>query len=240
MTTPTADTAPANTQTLHGVYALRASHAGVRRLKRQLGNHSAHGNKVWRSSLVMMDYLYDNPLPDGSRVMDLGCGWGFGGIFLAKRQRAMVTAVDIDPSVEPFLNLQAATNGIETVTELTAPGQLCFQPGRFEKLSQQQLGGQHTLIGADICFWDELAELLFKLIRRALKGGCQQIIIADPGRPPFWGLVDRCIEVLDGRHGVEVGVLTRRIYAPLKTEKYLLKITQPPPLSGSGRRAPQE
>ncbi len=237
MTRPDTATAPANTQTLHGVHALRTSHAGVRRLKRQLGGHSAHGNKVWRSSLVMMDYLNDNPLPDASRVMDLGCGWGFGGIFLAKRQRAMVTAVDIDPSVEPFLQLQAASNGIDTVTALTAPGQLCFQPGRFEKLSKQQLGSQHTLIGADICFWDELAELLFKLIRRALQGGCQQVIIADPGRPPFWALADHCMAALDGRRGIEVEVLTRRIYAPLKTEKYLLRVARSAPSTGSDRPA---
>ncbi len=46
--------------------------------------------------------------------------------------------------------------------------------------------------GADICFWDELTPVLFNLIRRALDQDVKRIIIADPGRSPFYDLAERC------------------------------------------------
>ena len=191
-----------------GVSALRASHPEVRRLKREAEEHSAHGNKVWRSSFVLMDYLETHRLPENSKVLDIGCGWGLTGIYLAKKQNARVTGIDIDGSVEPFLKLQAEVNNCE----------INFQRRKFESLKTAELGEYHTMIGTDICFWDELTNTLFNLIRRALRGGTAQILIGDPGRPPFWELADRCALAFDAE------VITRRIDAPYKTEKYILVV----------------
>jgi hypothetical protein len=75
-------------------------------------------------------------------------------------------------------------------------------------------------VGTDICFWDELTEPLFELIGLALESGVERIIIADPGRPPFWDLVDLCMQ------NFAAEVVTRRIYQPWKTEKFILSIEQ--------------
>ena len=198
---------------------MRASHPAARRLKRQQAGHRAHGNKVWLSSFVLLDYLYDNPLPTACKALDLGCGWGFSSVFLAKQFTADVTAVDIDASVEPFVALQSELN--DTSVQ--------FRCSRFERLTGRELGQHHTIIGADICFWDELADTLYKLIRRALRAGCQQIILADPGRPPFWALTERALLQLDGQHGIAVEVISRRVRTPINTEKYLLKISHQQP-----------
>ncbi|MDG1485655.1 MAG: methyltransferase domain-containing protein [Porticoccaceae bacterium] len=193
-----------------GIKALRSTHPGVRKLKREQNGHSAHGNKVWRSSFVLMDYLSTNPPQPQAKVLDIGCGWGLTGLFLAKQYQARVTGIDIDNSVAPFLALQAQANQCE----------INFQARRFESLSAEELGQYQLLIGTDICFWDELTQPLFDLLERSLNAGVERIIIADPGRPPYWSLVDLCVQALDA------AVVTRRIYEPWKTEKYLLVIDQ--------------
>ena len=187
--------------------ALKASHPEVRRLKRQQ-RHAAHGNKVWRSSFVLIDYLSTWEIPDHSKVIDIGCGWGLTGIYLAKNYRAQVTGLDIDASVEPFLKLQASINQCSVE----------FQERSFESLEDAELAELHTLMGTDICFWDEMTSPLFDLIALARSAGTEQILIADPGRPPFWDLAERCVAEL----GAEI--ITRRIYEPWKTEKFILAI----------------
>jgi predicted nicotinamide N-methyase len=191
-----------------GVKALRATHPEVRRLKRQQNGHSAHGNKVWRSSFVLMDYLSTYPPAPSAKVLDIGCGWGLTGLFLARQYQARVTGIDIDSSVAPFLALQAEIN--QCAMEFQARG--------FETLNQAELAEYELLIGTDICFWDEMTKPLFDLLGLAVKSGVQRMIIADPGRPPFWALVDLCAEAFAAE------VVTRRIYQPWKTEKYLMVI----------------
>ena len=194
-----------------GIKALRSSHPGVRRLKRQQkGYNSAHGNKVWRSSFVLMDYLTTYPPEENTQVLDIGCGWGLTGLFLAKKYGAQVTGIDIDASVAPFLALQASINDC----------QIDFQARGFESLSAEELTAFSTIVGTDICFWNELTEPLFELIGLALESGVEHIMIADPGRPPFWDLVDLCMQNFSAE------VVTRRIYQPWKTEKFILSIEQ--------------
>ena len=191
-----------------GINLLKASHPQVRKLKRQQQGHSAHGNKVWRSSFVLMDYLSTWEIPPGSKVLDVGCGWGLAGVYLAKHYQAEVTGLDIDDSVEPFFKLQAEINQCT----------IKFEQRSFESLNKHDLAPYHTLMGTDICFWDELTTPLFNLLRRALDAGCQNILIADPGRPPFWALADLCVAKLDGE------VVSRTIQQPWKSEKYILRI----------------
>ena len=209
-TTPVTTANPHTIEFL-GVKALRSGHPAVRRLKRlQQGYNSAHGNKIWRSSFVLMDYLSTYPPAANSKVLDIGCGWGLTGIFLAKTYGAQVTGIDIDESVAPFLALQADINNSE----------INFKARGFESLSKAELKAYTMLVGTDICFWDELTEPLLKLITLALDAGVERILIADPGRPPFWELVERCMDLLSAE------VVTRRIYQPWKTEKYILVINQ--------------
>ena len=206
-----ATTANSHTIEFLGVKVLRSGHPGVRRLKRlQQGYNSAHGNKIWRSSFVLMDYLSTYPPAADSKVLDIGCGWGLTGIFLAKTYGAQVTGIDIDESVAPFLALQADINNSE----------INFKARGFESLSKAELKAYTMLVGTDICFWDELTQPLFDLIKLAIDAGVERIMLADPGRPPFWDLVDKVVSQFNAE------VITRRIYQPWKTAKYILLINQ--------------
>lgn len=191
----------------YGLYLLTSSHRFVRRLKAYY-SPSVHGHKTWRSSYLLMDYFRHHPLPKHARVMEVGCGWGPAGIFCAREFDARVTGVDMDEDVFPFLDVLAALNEVE-ITPLQK---------RFEQIKKGDLAGQHTVIGSDICFWDSMTKPLFNLVRRALVAGVKQVVIADPGRPPFHALTERCEERFNTR--------VERWYAlePTRTEGYVLRV----------------
>lgn len=167
-----------------------SSHPEIRRTKREQDAPSIHGNKLWKSSCLVIDYLHKNPEPDPQKVLDVGCGWGIGGIWCAKRYGASVTSVDADPNVFPFLDVTAELNGVNTTSRVA----------RFEKLNGKFLRDFDTLIAADICFWDELVDPVANMVNRAVKAGVKRIIIADPERPTFHEMAARCVD----RHGGEV------------------------------------
>ena len=107
--------------------------------------------------------------------MEVGCGWGLAGIYCAKKHRAMVTGVDIDPEVFPYLCLHADVNEVKIRT---------MKRG-LEGLRGEHLRDFDIMIGADICFWDKMVDPLKRLILRALRAGVHLVLIADPGRSPF-------------------------------------------------------
>lgn len=189
-----------------GLKVLRSSHPDVRRIRRKQQGHSAHGNKVWRSSFALIDYLETYPFEKESNVLEIGCGWGLSGLFLTKNQGANVTGIDIDASVQPYFQLQNALNGCD----------IAFQERDFESIDQDELNHYHYIVGSDICFWDEMTEPLFELLQKAAQSTVKKILIADPGRPPFWALVDRCADTFNSE------VITRRLHSPWKSEKYIL------------------
>jgi predicted nicotinamide N-methyase len=193
-----------------GTLALQSSHPAVKKLKREGHEPSIHGNKVWRSSFVLMNYLKANPLPQHARVIDVGCGWGLTGIFLARRFDAQVIGIDADADVQPFLDAQAAVNQVE----------IEFQRKKFQQISKRNLQGVHTLIGADICFWDEMVQPLYRLVSRAMSAGVEQVLIADPGRSPFWELSKLC----EGKF--KAHTIERSISKPYKTSKHILVVEQ--------------
>lgn len=171
---------------LFGLTVRKNAHPDMRRLRREAGEPSLHGNKFWKSSCLTMDYLKRNPLLQGSRVLDLGCGWGLGGIFCAKQFGARVTGLDADSSVFPFTHYHAELNGVEVNTWRC----------RYEKVSEAQLREFDALIGTDICFWDQLEPALYNLTRRALRAGVKRVVLVDPGRSPFRSLAERAEEKL--------------------------------------------
>jgi len=85
-------------------------------------------------------------------------------------------------------------------------------------LTAQDLRGFDILVGADICFWDNLTPVLKRLINRALKAGVRMVLIADPGREPFCDLA----EYFSKTKGAEI--LDWRIRSPRKMEGKILKI----------------
>lgn len=182
--------AAAQSHRFRGVVFPTASHPAIRRAKRQNEAPEIHGNKLWKSSCLIIDYLHRHPAPRPRNVLDAGCGWGIGGIWCAKQFGAAVTSLDADRHVFPFLQVTADLNGVSTTQRVS----------RFERLTKRDLSAFDTLIAADVCFWDELVNPLANLVNRAIDAGVERIIIADPERPPFHQMARRCIE----RHGGDV------------------------------------
>jgi predicted nicotinamide N-methyase len=163
----------------YGIYFLESKHRLIRRLKKAY-QPSVHGHKAWNASFLLMDYLQHEPLAKKSRVLEVGCGWGPGAIYCARRFKAKVTGLDIDKDVFPFLEVQAELNEVQ-VTPLVK---------RFENLKSSDLGRFDVVIGSDICFWDSMVKPLSQLVNRAFKGGVKRIIVTDPGRPTFYEFCD--------------------------------------------------
>ena len=200
----------AHTVHTRGLTLLRSGHREIRKLKRANHVPTIHGNKVWNSSFLIMDELTRRQrageIGPGSHLMHIGCGWGPLAISAAKRLGCRVTAVDADADVFPYLALHAAINKVEVETLRC----------RFERLTKQRLNGVDVITGADICFWDELTPVLFNLIRRALGQGVKRVIIADPGRSPFYELAERCEARFNAR------VVERRTQTPRSLSADLL------------------
>lgn len=169
---------------IFGVSVLKNNHPDIRRIKRETGTATIHGNKYWKSTGLMIDYLSLAPPRKNWRILEVGCGWGISGIYCAKNFNNKVTALDADDSVFTYLQHHAQLNGV-SITTLKS---------RYEKVSTAMLSKFDMLIGSDICFWDEMAKPLFNLINRADKAGVQRIVMTDPGRPPFRSMAEQCMD----------------------------------------------
>jgi predicted nicotinamide N-methyase len=191
----------------YGLRVLLSGHPEVRKLKR-VNVSSFHGNKVWTSSWLLMDFFRRRGLPEGTRILDVGCGWGLAGIYCAKKHNAVVTGVDVDPEVFPYLRLHAQINKVKIATMKRA----------FGGLTGKHLKNFDILIGADICFWDKLVYSLKRLINRALQTGPQMVLIADPGRPTF----DELAKYFAEKRGAEI--LGWTIQRPRRIQGRILKI----------------
>ncbi len=178
------------THKFRGVIMPTSAHPDIRKAKRNGAQPSIHGTKLWKSSCLLIDYLKRNPPEHAGTVLDVGCGWGIAGIWCAQRYDARVTSADADPDVFPFLDVVADLNKVATEPLVT----------RFEKISKKQLSNYDMLIAADICFWDELVNPVYNLVNRAVKAGVKKILIADPGRPTFQEMAERCVD----RHCAEI------------------------------------
>ncbi|MFK7975620.1 MAG: methyltransferase [Halioglobus sp.] len=173
-----------------GVTMPTSTHPEIRKVRRQGHTTTIHGNKLWKSSCLLIDYLHQNPPEHTARVIDVGCGWGIAGIWCARHLDSKVTSVDADAGVFPFLDATASINHVTTQT----------LKARFEELTVKQLAKYDMLIAADICFWDELVTPVANLVNRAVRAGVKHILIADPERGTFFDMAERCVD----RHYAEI------------------------------------
>lgn len=173
--------APAKgTYSTYGIWLYKEKSAAIKELKEAV-NPNMHGDKQWDSAYVLMDYLTFHPLKKNSQVLDIGCGWGPVSIYMASRGNK-VTGLDIDEQVFEFLQLQANLNNVKVKT----------RQGGMDDLSKKDLTNVDCITGADICFWPELTNSWFSLLKRAAEAGVKKAVIADPGRQPFLDLIDKC------------------------------------------------
>lgn len=164
----------------YGVSKLLSGHPKIRKLKRESAQPSIHGNKVWHSSYLLMDYFKEFAPNKNTRGLEVGCGWGMTSIFLAKICEIKMLATDADESVFQYFKVLSEQNQIEV------PVEVC----RFEKMTKTYLSNFDLLVGADICFWSEMVKPLELLILRAIKAGVQKVCIADPERESFFELYE--------------------------------------------------
>ncbi len=183
-------TKPRTERRFRGVSMPTGSHPAIRKVKRRGVEPSIHGNKLWKSSCLLIDYLKNNPPEHSANIIDVGCGWGISGIWCAKNFKSAVTSVDADPDVFPFLEATAEINGVKTDHLVS----------RFEQLTTKQLSQFDMLIAADICFWDELVKPVSNMVNRAVKAVVKHILIADPERSPFFEVAEKCAD----KHYAEV------------------------------------
>jgi hypothetical protein len=78
-----------------------------------------------------------------------------------------------------------------------------------------------TIVGADICFWENMVLALKRLINRALKVGVNKIYIADPGRSTFEELEEYYQDKNLGQ------TMDWRVRYPRPVEGRILKIEAP-------------
>lgn len=187
-----------NERQAFGLRILTNSHKDIKRLRNATGTPNIHGNKFWKSSLLLMDYLTAFPpqygLQKGEKpsrkrpvkVLEIGCGWGLASVFCAKEFNAQVTGLDADETVFPYMMHHAELNGVE----------LNVWKCRYEKVRKVDLQEFDVVIGADICFWDEMVSPLYKLVQRAKQAGGVRVVITDPGRPTFTDMADKCVDKL--------------------------------------------
>ena len=192
---------------LYGVTIFPTNHPDIINLTEANESVSLHGDKTWQASYVMMDFFDKFPLKANRRVLDIGCGWGVLSCYLAKHTK-QVTGLDADEAVESYYQFHADQNKVD----------LSFKEGTIESLTKQQLSHYEVIVGCDICFWDSLKQDWQLMIRRALSAGVKEIYITDPGRPPFWELVEYAEKHFAGE------IWTHEISSPESIEQYVLEI----------------
>jgi predicted nicotinamide N-methyase len=155
-----------------------------------------------------MDYFKRRGLEEGTRVTEVGCGWGLAGIYCARNHGAIVTGLDVDSEVFPYLHLHSDINEVKIAT----------MDKSFTQLTKRQLKDVDVLIGSDICFWDSIVDPLKRLVRRALSAGVKLVLVADPGRSPFEELAGYFTD----SSGAEV--LERTVQRPRRIRGRILRI----------------
>ena len=198
----------ANIKEVRGLKLYKKKHKIIKKLLKDTSVPEIHGDKVWFSSYLIMDYLLENPPKKKSRIMEIGSGWGILSIYCAKVYKANVIAVDADKNVFPFLDVHAELNNTKVISKVS----------RYEKLKASLLAEQNLILGGDICFWNELIDPLHKLIKKSLKNSVETIVIADPGRSPFLKLAKKCKNKFDAE------LIEVELEDPLSEEGYLLVI----------------
>ncbi len=196
-----------NMHRLYGLKILKSNHPQMRSLKRSGHVAEIHGHKVWNASYLIMDYLKKHPLPKRTRLLEIGCGWGLLSQYCAKNFNCRVHGIDADRNVLPYLQLHAEINQVRMTAEKRS----------FKQSTKDFLSNFDLIVGSDICFWDEMVSELFNLVVRAKKSGVKQVIIADPSRPPFHALSERCQEKF-----ARVEVIDKRISRPVKLDGDIL------------------
>ncbi|MBP6518106.1 methyltransferase domain-containing protein [Shewanella sp.] len=124
---------------------------------------------VWPSSQVLSHHMADYQI-DNKRILEVGCGIGLASLVLNHRH-ADITATDYHPESENFLKQNVDLNhgrAIPFVRTVWAD-------------AQTNLGLFDLIIGSDLLYEQEHADLLSQFIEQHAKPICD-VVLVDPGR----------------------------------------------------------
>lgn len=124
---------------------------------------------VWPSSLVLASLMLEHQI-EGVRILEVGCGIGVASLVLNERM-ADITATDYHPEVEGFLKLNVALNNGRDIPFI--------RTGWADSISE--LGKFDLIIGSDLLYERDHADLLSNFIEQHSNLHCEVIII-DPAR----------------------------------------------------------
>jgi predicted nicotinamide N-methyase len=169
-----------NIKTIQGVKYYTGAHPAMRALIKANHRPSEFGHKLWDTSLVLIDFLNENNFNlKNKSVLEIGCGWGVLGLYLAKYFKCDVTCTDLDEKVLPIVHAHAQLNEIDVKTKAQS----------FNQITDLDLELNHIIVGVEVCYSEEAAIELNELITRAYQFNVEQIFIADPGRPDFLEII---------------------------------------------------
>jgi len=124
---------------------------------------------VWPSGKILARHMLEYDI-DGRRILEIGCGIGLASLVLSLRN-ADVSATDYHPEVGAFLAENVRINGGREIPFV--------RTGWADEDSG--LGKYDLIIGSDLLYEQEHADLLSCFIDRHAEEQCE-VVIVDPGR----------------------------------------------------------
>ena len=124
---------------------------------------------VWESSEILAQFMLDFDITD-KRILEVGCGIGLTSLMLNQRL-ADITATDYHPEVEKFLLKNIELNKGKVIP--------FFRTGWADE--DCGLGKFDVILGSDLLYERNHAELLSGFIQQHAKPVCE-VILVDPGR----------------------------------------------------------
>jgi predicted nicotinamide N-methyase len=187
------------------------AHPEIRKHFRQGNRPSEFGNKVWATSHVLLNYLDQEPFDlRGLRVLEIGCGWGLLGVYLAKKYKCNVTCSDLDKCVLPIVEMHAQLNNVNVQTRQSS----------FAGLTKEYLKNFDLIIGSEVCYSEEVAKEILELMERAFKAKVSRVLIGDPGRPDFSDCYRVCKEKYNSKITVLPGSVNGKTTQLLTVQKH--------------------
>ena len=163
-------------KSIHNIKIPLSSNKLIQQIKRKNDKPISHGNKIWNSSLTMIDFLSRYNLNNIKTAIDVGCGWGLVVAYL-QQQGLDACGIDIDQNTEPYVNVVNKLN--KTDADVIYIDYMDLPKKAFDPVD--------LVIGCDICYWENHVDNIIDLIKKA---NCT-VLIADPGRDTFWKLTKK-------------------------------------------------
>ena len=161
---------------LHDIKIPLSSDKDIKKIKRTKDKPVSNGNKVWNSSLTIIDFLSRYNLKNIDTTIDIGCGWGVVLAYLEK-QGVDCVGIDVDKNMKHYVDVVNKLN--KTNVEVLHMD--------YKELPKETFSKVDLVIGCDICYWENHVGNIVDLIKLAK---CP-VLIADPGRDTFWELTEK-------------------------------------------------